>query len=348
MKIIATGVLLFLLTTSHNVPTQAFTMKLLATSSQALIPLVKISAYTNENPPSKDASQSLVHALQDSGFVLVQSPLLTPDIQDRAIKAANEFLEDGKSNGVVEHPSDPKRYAMLESVEDCEADLKEYMNILEKIKMDVLRHIAVGLGMSYIDFFAKLHNDNNDTLRLINYYPTNEDTGNRCKEHSDYGTITLLSTDGVSGLEAFHHSEWIPVPHVKGSLVVNIGTLLSRWTKGNLKATLHRVAGPASLHSQSAKIDLVEACKYTRTSIAFFADPNQDISAALSSSGSNEEEDAGLVESLQGMSVSEYVQWRSGGGGKDKGRSGIGFTCEDKNRLDKLNTSTMGDDAITK
>jgi isopenicillin N synthase-like dioxygenase len=341
MKIISSGVVLFILATSDNSSTQAFTMKpALTAPMESLIPLVKISANTDANPPSKNASQSLVLALQNSGFLLVQSPLLTPDIQDRAIKAANKFLEAGKSNTVVEHPSDPKKYAMLETVEECEADLKEYMHVLKKIKMDVLRHIAVGLGMRYIDFFAKLHDDDNDTLRLINYSPTNEDTGNRCKEHSDYGTITLLSTDGVSGLEAFHDGEWIPVPHVKGSLVVNIGTLLSGWTKGSLKATLHRVAGPASMHSQIAKKDLVEACRHTRTSIAFFADPNKDVSAVLSSNGSNEKEDEGLVESLQGMSVSEYVEWRSGGSGKDEGRSGIGFTREEKNLLAELNSPT--------
>jgi len=310
-------------------------------TSKSLIPLVKIACNTDENPPSKDTSRSLVHALQNSGFLLVQSPLLTPDIQERAIIAAKTFLESGKSDAVSEHPSDPKRYAMLETIEEGEDDLKEYMCILKKIKMDVLRHISVGLGMKSVDFFAKLHDENNDTLRLINYYPTGDDTGNRCKEHSDYGTITLLSTDGVSGLEAFHDGEWIPVPHVKGTLVVNIGTLLSGWTKGNLKATLHRVAGPASLHSQSIKEELLAACKHTRTSLAFFADPNEDISTMLSGGGNDEDE--GLIEALHGMSVSEYVEWRSGGSAKDKDRTGIGFTSEEKNTLDKLNSPSRRD-----
>jgi isopenicillin N synthase-like dioxygenase len=324
----AASALLFLSTT-FTARSQAFTMK---STSQPLIPLVKIASKTNENPPDKDASRSLVHALQNSGFLLVQSPLLTPGIQERAMIAANNFLESDKSDAVSEHPSDPKRYAMLETIEEGEADLKEYMEILKKIKMDVLRHISVGLGMASVDFFAKLHDENNDTLRLINYYPTGDDTGNRCKEHSDYGTITLLSTDGISGLEAFHNGEWIPVPYVKGALVVNIGTLLSGWTKCSLKATLHRVAGPASLHSQSIKEELIAACKQTRTSIAFFADPNKDMSTKLSSGGNDEDE--GLIEALQGMSISEYVEWRSGGSVKDINRSGIGFTSEEKNTLD--------------
>jgi isopenicillin N synthase-like dioxygenase len=168
-----------------------------------------------------------------------------------------------------------------------------------------------------------LHDQNNDTLRLINYYPCDEDTGNRCKEHSDYGTITLLSTDGVSGLEAFHNGKWIPVPYLKGSLIVNIGSLLSSWTNGNLLATLHRVAGPNSSNSESPKEALLKAAKYTRTSIAFFADPNQDVSLSLSKTFNEDD--------TKEMSVAAYIQWRSGGSAPS--RSGVGFVDEELRRL---------------
>jgi len=313
-------------------------------SSKQAIPLIHITTNTEQTPPSNDASRSLVHALQNSGFLLVKSPLLTAELQADALQAARSFLEtdtgagtDAESKGIIRHPSDPKIYAMLDSVDQCNGAspiLKEYMQVMQTVKMDLLRHVAVGLGMKDTHFLAKLHSEHNDTLRLINYYPTNsQETGNRCKAHSDYGTITLLSTDGVSGLEAFHNGQWIPVPHVKGALVVNIGSLLSGWTKGSLRATLHRVAGPASPHSQSRMEDLLEAVKHTRTSMAFFADPNENVAESLAASG---KEENGLVDALEGMSVSEYIEWRSGGSGSD--RSGIGFTSADEKQiLDELN-----------
>ena len=306
------------------------------------IPLIEIPPVgLNHGTCSKETSKALVHALQESGFLLIKSPLLSPEYQIKALEAARHFLRHTKSKLIVEHPEDPKVYAMLESKKDCKkasADLYEYMDIMEKVKVDVLMHLAVGLEMKDANFFTKLHDEHNDTLRVINYHKTcSETTANRCKEHSDYGSITLLSTDGVSGLEIFHNGNWIPVPYVKGALVVNIGTLLSGWTKGDLKATLHRVAGPASLHSQTPKETLIEACKHTRTSIAFFADPNHDVSSKLSS-----KEDEGLKDALGGMSVAEYIEWRSGGSSKFNDRSGIGFTSNERDMLDDLSRPCRG------
>ena len=357
------------------------------------------------NFPARKTSRLLVSALKDSGFALVQSNLLTSDHQLKTLQVASQFLaarsnnnsnnsaetqEDSKAVAVVDvvsHPTDPKVYAMLDSVDQYDyVDrssndnnsnnnsnsnniIKEYVDVLRLIKTDILRHIAVGLLSSSeddeinddeidVDFFAKLHDEHNDTLRLITYYPTHSiTTGNRCKEHSDYGTITLLSTDGISGLELYHNGRWKTVPFVEGTLVLNVGSLLSGWTKGMLRATLHRVAGPGSIDSGSNKEDLFEATKHPRTSIAFFADPNYNVSESLtatatatavtSSNSSNnnnndnvdddDEEKDPLTIALEGMSVSEYIRWRSGGTDDDIKRSGVSFT---KNETDVLLNST--------
>jgi len=307
------------------------------------------------SPPNEtETSRALVHALQDSGFALVRSPLLTKELQSKALEAAKSFLattpkadeidnESAPLVDVIEHPTDPKVYSMLNS--DDEFDfvapdhtIKKYVRVLRLIKMDVLRLIAIGLGMSDAGFFANLHDEDNDTLRLITYHPTlSEDTGNRCKEHSDYGTITLLSTDGGSGLELFHDGKWLPVPHVEGTLVVNVGSLLSGWTKGSLRATLHRVAGPVSSNSFSDVEVLKEAVQHPRTSVAFFADPNKDVSESLEATAKNQTEttatDDFLTGAVGGISVAEYIRWRSGGDGAE--RSGISFTAEESEIIQK-------------
>lgn len=87
------------------------------------------------------------------------------------------------------------------------------------------------------------------------YYPSSPTTSNsqsiRAGAHSDYGSLTLLfRLPGQPGLELFSPGTrtWVPVP-VNPSpqrltdppILVNIGDLLSFWTGGMLKSTVHRV-----------------------------------------------------------------------------------------------------------
>jgi isopenicillin N synthase-like dioxygenase len=290
--------------------------------------LIDIPEFEASAPP-KQVAQSIIQALQTSGFLLVTTPHLTRDVQTQALQAATQFLERNKDESllVVSHPTDPKDYAMLQ-LPDCSGDtiLKEYFAAMNATKASLLQLLAVGLDLD-VDYFTRLHDEDNDTLRLIRYHPVTRNVGNRCKEHSDYGTLTLLSTDGVSGLEALFEGKWLPVPHGKGALVVNIGTLLSEWTQGNLLATLHRVAGPASLSSHTPSEQLLEASSRARTSMAFFCDPNQDVIRSI-----QEHQNTNTISSpFQPQSVMEYIQWRSGGSSTD--RSGVQFTEQEEQRV---------------
>ena len=79
--------------------------------------------------------------------------------------------------------------------------------------------------------------------------------------HVDSGFVTLLAQDGVEGLQARSpDGTWLDVPPVEGSLAVNFGGLLERWTGGRIKATEHRVLGPGR----------------ERCSIPFFYEPKVD------------------------------------------------------------------------
>ncbi|XP_076951045.1 azadirone synthase LFS-like isoform X2 [Bidens hawaiensis] len=66
--------------------------------------------------------------------------------------------------------------------------------------------------------------------------------------HSDYGLITLLATDSVSGLQICKDKDakpqvWEYVEPVKGAFVVNLGDMLERWSNGVFRSTMHRVLG---------------------------------------------------------------------------------------------------------
>ncbi|PON43153.1 Isopenicillin N synthase [Parasponia andersonii] len=84
----------------------------------------------------------------------------------------------------------------------------------------------------------------------------------------DYGTLTLLASDGVRGLQAclicrgkFKQPRvWEDVPHVDGAFIVNIGDLMERWTNCLFRSTLHRVMPMGQ----------------ERYSAAFFLDPKDE------------------------------------------------------------------------
>ncbi len=99
------------------------------------------------------------------------------------------------------------------------------------------------------------------TLRVLSYPANPSGEGIGAGAHSDYGSVTLLMTDGVAGLQVKPRGgDWTDVPHVPGAFVVNIGDCLMRWSNDIYVSTPHRVLPP----------------KAPRRSIAFFLDPNPD------------------------------------------------------------------------
>ena len=304
-----------------------------------MFPLVHLDTLPYGSIPTDEVAHTVTNALRESGFLIIKAPQLTPELQRRALVAASEILETKSSTTVVSHPTDPKIYAMLHGINfdidgcdrlDLIEDIKSWYEAVRSTKDILLQCIAIGLGLNDPDFFVNLHDKNNDSLRLLRYHSGDEKTGNRCKEHSDYGTLTLLLTDGIGGLEAFVDGSWRAVPYVEGAVVVNIGSILSQWSRCNLSATLHRVAGPASLGSNTPREDLLRAVSVPRISLAYFVDPNDDVSIALK--GSNDES----CGERSSISISEYIKWRSGGAGAD--RDGVAFTSTEKNRLDTSQT----------
>merc|ERR1712238_105812 len=107
-----------------------------------------------------------------------------------------------------------------------------------------------------------------------------------------------------------------------------------------LRATLHRVAGPASVNSSHQQEVLLNAVHHARTSIAFFADPNhgvvsESLTAATATTSptttttttTTEKKNDELTVVLGGMSVQEYITFRSGGEGVH--RTGVSFTAQE-------------------
>lgn len=158
------------------------------------------------------------------------------------------------------------------------ATVSDYYRGMERLGAVMMQSIARGLGLPEATF-DEYFRGGISTLRLIHYPVRTEASFAGADEqrvwvehkgqrwymiggaHVDSGFVTLLAQDGVEGLQAKSAAgEWVDVPPVEGSLAVNFGGLLEKWTAGRIKATEHRVIGPGR----------------QRCSIPFFYEPRVD------------------------------------------------------------------------
>ncbi|CAN5465970.1 oxidoreductase [soil metagenome] len=106
---------------------------------------------------------------------------------------------------------------------------------------NLLWAFAIALGEDP-DTFSRHATKTPSQLRLV-HYPYNPDAEDALGigAHSDYECFTLLKPT-APGLEVLNGAgEWIDVPPIPGTYVVNIGDLLELWTNGAFVATSHRV-----------------------------------------------------------------------------------------------------------
>ncbi len=136
-----------------------------------------------------------------------------------------------------------------------------YYRAMERAAQVLMCSLARGLGLRP-DYFDDSFGRGLSTLRLIRYPPRDaaelaavqdpalwvEFDGTRRylvgAPHTDSGFVTLLAQDGVAGLQARSRGgQWVDVPPLEGTLVVNFGQVLEQWSAGRIRATEHRVLG---------------------------------------------------------------------------------------------------------
>jgi isopenicillin N synthase-like dioxygenase len=90
-------------------------------------------------------------------------------------------------------------------------------------------------------FFAKDMN----SLRLLHYPPQAPDAPAAhlgARAHTDTNAFTILAQDPNGGLEVRNRNgEWLAVPPIADTLVVNVGEVLKVWTDGIFSSAAHRV-----------------------------------------------------------------------------------------------------------
>jgi isopenicillin N synthase-like dioxygenase len=121
--------------------------------------------------------------------------------------------------------------------------------------------LSLDLSETYFDQYFR----NMALVSLINYYPpldaaTVKQNRWSFSAHTDYGAFTLLSQDSLGGLQVRNAiGEWIDVPPISETFIVNLGDLMAIWTNDLYTSNLHRAANVSGI---------------SRISIPFFASPN--------------------------------------------------------------------------
>ena len=135
--------------------------------------------------------------------------------------------------------------------------------------------LSLELGESYFDRYY----DHLGCMCALNYYPPQDAASANegqwgFSPHTDYGSFTVVQQDDLGGLQARNSAgEWIDVPPIPGTFVVNVGDLLARWTNDFYVSTLHRVRNVGARERVStsffvypdveAEIRCLETCQST-------------------------------------------------------------------------------------
>jgi isopenicillin N synthase-like dioxygenase len=134
----------------------------------------------------------------------------------------------------------------------------------------LMRISALALGLEE-GFFGPYYDRMMHNLRLA-WYPdqTQSPLAGQFRNgpHTDFTGFTILRQDDApGGLQVLSpETEWVDVRPVPGTLVINSGDLLQRWTNDRWRSNLHRVVNPdRSLTGSTARL-----------SIVIFTGPNPD------------------------------------------------------------------------
>ncbi|OUL28043.1 2OG-Fe(II) oxygenase [Nostoc sp. T09] len=272
------------------------------------IPIINLAAFSQDNTTKSTVVKEIYQACHEIGFMYLQNYGISQGLIEQVFTQSQSFFnlplavkqqlawsDEFSNTGYVgiererlnpKQPGDLKEAFNISKQEENRKDLPEFpsnvpgqnpsflafYDACTKLANTVLQTFALALELPE-DFFTSKHNQHNHTLRSLHYPPlqTTPQPGQiRAGEHSDYGSITLLFQDDIGGLEVQTASgEWIAAPSIPGTVVVNTGDLMQRWTNHVFCSTKHRVMIPND-----------NRVKQSRYSVAFFCHPNDDTEIA--------------------------------------------------------------------
>ncbi|KAF7815131.1 1-aminocyclopropane-1-carboxylate oxidase [Senna tora] len=149
--------------------------------------------------------------------------------------------------------------------DDYRVVMKEFAQRLETLAEELLDLLCENLGLEKGYLKKAFYGSRGPTFgtKVANYPPCPKpELVKGLRAHTDAGGIILLfQDDKVSGLQLLKDGQWIDVPPMRHSIVVNLGDQLEVITNGKYKSVEHRV---------------IAQTDGTRMSIASFFNPGSD------------------------------------------------------------------------
>jgi isopenicillin N synthase-like dioxygenase len=144
---------------------------------------------------------------------------------------------------------------------------------------EILRAVALGIGLPDADHLLRYHSGLNNQLRLLHYPPVeaaklSSNALARMPAHTDWGSITMLFQDDCGGLQVenpFKPGTFVDATPMKNALIMNVGDLLMRWSNDYLKSNMHRVTLPPLQENRPQGAVAMTRARY---SIPYFVSPD--------------------------------------------------------------------------
>ncbi|ESQ29183.1 hypothetical protein EUTSA_v10023595mg [Eutrema salsugineum] len=267
-------------------------------------PVVDLSKLNGEE---RDQTMALINdACENWGFFEIVNDGLPHDLMDNVEKMTKEHYKksmeqkfndmlkskgldnletevedvDWESTFYLRHLPESNLNDIPDMSDEYRMTMKDFGKRLENLAEDLLDLLCENLGLEKGYLKKMFHGTKGPTFgtKVSNYPPCPKpEMIKGLRAHTDAGGLILLfQDDKVSGLQLLKDGDWVDVPPLNHSIVINLGDQLEVITNGKYKSVMHRV---------------VTQKEGNRMSIASFYNPGSDaeISPATSLVGKETE-----------------------------------------------------------
>ena len=236
----------------HGIPQQAIDAAFAASRQFFALPLADRMKVRLQVGPNR--------GYQPLGSRIYADKADAPDLNE-SFKYQHELPAD--DSDVVDGNRVHARNVWPDDLPGWRATLLGYYDQMERVTDALLRAFALALALPE-DWFLGFYRKPLTQINMIHYPPHPPQTPGRqfgLRPHADTTAFTILAQGDVGGLQVEHGEDWIDVPPIPGTFVINIGDMMARWTNDRFASTPHRVINRSGRE---------------RFSIAFFAIPDFD------------------------------------------------------------------------
>ncbi|EPG67139.1 isopenicillin N synthase family dioxygenase [Leptospira wolffii] len=214
--------------------------------SESIQVALNVSRKFFDLPDEEKLKIEMVHSPHFRGYnrVGAERTLGLPDFREQLDIGAERPSHSEKWNSEVwSRLQGPNQWP--ESFPEFRKIISSYQKSAADLAVRLIKAFVAALGQKEEVFDSILGESAHQLLKVIRY-PGREKTESHqgVGAHKDGGFVTILLQDEREGLEVEHGGEWIRVPPIRDSFVVNIGELLELASDGYLRATVHRAIVP--------------------------------------------------------------------------------------------------------